>query len=368
MNSPAPTDPAASAQTAARKRRRRWQMAAFAGVALAGVLIVLYAWRLPPFRSAIQTTENAAVHGQVTIIAPQLAGYVTKVAVQDFEHVKQGQLLVQIDDRIYRQRLEQAQAKLQSEQAALANATQQQASAAAGIAQGEAAVRNAQALQKKAQADLARIEPLARQRLLSQADRDQAQAASTQALAGVSEAQAALEIARQNARSVTVNTGVLEAAVASAQAAIRLAEIDLENTRILAPRDGQLGQVAVRVGAYVNVGTQLMGLVPERMWVVANMKETQMEFVRIGQPATFTVDALGGARLSGRVEEISPATGSEFAVLPADNATGNFVKIAQRIPVKIAIDADQPLKARLHPGMSVEVRIDTSDARRDARH
>ena len=362
MNSPAPIDPTASAQTAARKRRRRWQMAAFAGVALAGVLIVLYAWRLPPFRSAIQTTENAAVHGQVTIIAPQLAGYVTKVAVQDFEHVKQGQLLVQIDDRIYRQRLEQAQAKLQSEQAALANATQQQASAAAGIAQSEAAVRNAQALQKKAQADLARIEPLARQRLLSQADRDQAQA-----LAGVSEAQAALEIARQNARSVTVNTGVLEAAVASAQAAIRLAEIDLENTRILAPRDGQLGQVAVRVGAYVNVGTQLMGLVPERMWVVANMKETQMEFVRIGQPATFTVDALGGARLRGRVEEISPATGSEFAVLPADNATGNFVKIAQRIPVKIAIDADQPLKARLHRGLSVEVRIDTSDARRDAR-
>jgi multidrug resistance efflux pump len=252
---------------------------------------------------------------------------------------------------------------LQSEQAALANATQQQASAAAGIEQGEAAVRNAQALQHKAEADLKRIEPLARQQLLSQADRDQAQATATQAQAGVSQAQAGLEIARQNARSVTVNIGVLEAAVSSAQAAIRLAEIDLENTRIIAPRDGQLGQVAVRVGAYVNVGTQLMGLVPDRMWVVANMKETQMEFVRIGQPATFTVDALGGARMSGHVEEISPATGSEFAVLPADNATGNFVKIAQRIPVKIAIDADQELAPRLHPGMSVEVRIDTSGAR-----
>ena len=365
MNSPAPADPAASADAAARKKRRqRWQMAAFAGVALTGVLVVLYAWRLPPFRSAIETTENAAVHGQVTIIAPQLAGYVTQVAVQDFQHVKQGQLLVQIDDRIYRQRLEQAQARLQAEQAALANATQQQRSAAAGIEQAEATVRNAQALQRKAEADLERIEPLARQQLLSQADRDQAQAAATQAQAGVSQAQAGLEIAKQNARSVTVNIGVLEAATSGAQAAIRLAQIDLENTRILAPRDGQLGQVAVRVGAYVNVGTQLMGLVPDRMWVVANLKETQMEFVRIGKPATFTVDALGGARLSGRVEEISPATGSEFAVLPADNATGNFVKIAQRIPVKIAIDADQPLAPRLHPGMSVEVRIDTSDARR----
>ena len=359
MNSPAPTD---TPPSTSRQRRRRWQMVAFASVALAGVLIVLYAWRLPPFHSAIQTTENATVRGQVTIIAPQLGGYVTKVAVQDFQRVTKGQLLVQIDDRIYRQRLEQAQAQLQSQQAALANATQRRHIAEAGVHQSEASIRSAQAQAQKARSDLTRIEPLANQKLLSQADRDQARAAQLQADAGVAQAQASLEMAQQDVESVAVNLGALEAAVANAQAAIRLAKIDLDNTQIRAPRDGQLGQVAVRLGAYVSPGTQLMALVPERMWVVANMKETQMENVRIGQLASFTVDALGGARMRGRVEEISPATGSEFSVLPADNATGNFVKIAQRIPVKVSIDAGQTLSARLHPGMSVEVSIDTSHA------
>lgn len=357
MNAPDPTPP--STESRARQRRRRWQMAAFAGVALAGVLVVLYAWHLPPFRTAIQTTENAYVRGQVTIISPQLGGYITAVPVQDFQHVRKGALLVQIDDRIYRQRLEQAQAQLQSQQAALANAAQDRRSAQAQVQQGEASIRDAQAQAQKTKADLGRIEPLVSQQLLSQADRDQARAAHTQAQARVAEAQAAMEIARQGVQSVEVNLGALEAAVANAQAAIRLAQIDLDNTSIHAPRDGQLGQVAVRVGAYVNPGTQLMALVPERMWVIANMKETQMANVRIGQSVTFTVDALGGARLQGRVEEISPATGSEFAVLPADNATGNFVKIAQRIPVKVSIDDGQPLAARLHPGMSVVVRIDT---------
>ncbi|WP_158982851.1 HlyD family secretion protein [Lysobacter panacisoli] len=355
------TDPATPASQA-RQRRRRWQMAGFAAIAVVGALVVLYAWHLPPFRTTIQSTENATVRGQVTIISPQLGGYITAVPVQDFQHVKKGQLLVQIDDRIYRQRLEQAQAQLQSQQAALANAQQQRRSAQAGVLQSEASIRDAQAQAQKTRADLARVEPLVTQQLLSQADRDQARAASTQAQAGVAQAQAGLEIARQNVQSVEVNMGALDAAVANAQAAIRLARIDLDNTRVRAPRDGQLGQVPVRLGAYVNPGTQLMALVPERLWVVANMKETQMARVRIGQPVRFTVDALANAALRGRVEEISPATGSEFSVLPPDNATGNFVKIAQRIPVKVSIDAGQPLSARLSPGMSVVVSIDTAGA------
>jgi multidrug resistance efflux pump len=147
--------------------------------------------------------------------------------------------------------------------------------------------------------------------------------------------------------------------VANGQAAVRLAEIDLSNTRIVAPDAGQLGQVSVRLGAYVNAGATLTALVPPQMWVIANMKETQMVNVRLGQPATFTVDALGNARLRGHVERIAPATGSQFSVLPPDNATGNFVKIAQRIPVRISVDANQPLAARLRPGMSVVVSIDT---------
>ncbi|MEE7547588.1 HlyD family secretion protein, partial [Xanthomonas sp. Kuri4-1] len=165
--------------------------------------------------------------------------------------------------------------------------------------------------------------------------------------------------------SVAVNRAVLEAAVASAEAAVRLAQINLDNTRIVAPRDGQLGQLGVREGAYVTNGTQLMALVPGTLWVVANLKETQMANVRIGQRARFSVDALDNARLTGRVQEISPAAGSEFSVLPADNATGNFVKIAQRIPVRIRIDPGQALARRLRPGMSVVVAIDTASAAGD---
>jgi multidrug resistance efflux pump len=141
---------------------------------------------------------------------------------------------------------------------------------------------------------------------------------------------------------------------------VRLAEIDLANTRITAPGDGQLGQVAVRLGAFVNAGTQLTALVPQAMWVIANLKETQMADVRLGQPVTFAVDALNHARLRGHVEQIAPATGSEFSVITPDNATGNYVKIAQRIPVRISIDPNQPLAQRLRPGMSVVASIDTA--------
>jgi multidrug resistance efflux pump len=153
--------------------------------------------------------------------------------------------------------------------------------------------------------------------------------------------------------------------VAGAQAALRLAEIDLGNTELRAPSDGQLGAVTVRVGAYVSAGSQLTSLVPPQRWVVANLKETQMAHVRPGQPVTFTVDALEHAALRGHVERSSPATGSEFSVIPPDNATGNFVKIAQRIPVRIAIDPGQPLAAQLKPGMSVVVSIDTGVAPRE---
>lgn len=138
--------------------------------------------------------------------------------------------------------------------------------------------------------------------------------------------------------------------MANAEAALKAASVDLENTHIVAPADGPLGQVNVRRGAYVASGAQLMALVPRDMWVIANLKETQMNGVQVGQGATFKVDALDGATLTGQVERISPATGSEFAVLPADNATGNFVKISQRIPVRIKIDAGQKLAQRLRPG------------------
>jgi multidrug resistance efflux pump len=331
----------------------------FAFIALIGVLIVLYAWDLPPFRSSVQTTENATVRGQVTIISPQLSGYIVEVDVQDFQNVKQGQLLMRIDDRIYQQRLAQARAQLATQRAALANFAQSQKSASATIAQNQAAVANAGAQAQRAQADLRRVEELAADGSLSARERDAARAAHAQAVAQTAQARAALEISRQSLRTVDVNRASLEAAVSNAEAAVRLAEIDLANTRIVAPRDGQLGQVTVRLGAFVNAGAQLTALVPQTMWVVANMKETQMADVRLGQPVTFTVDALNHAKMRGHVEQIAPATGSEFSVITPDNATGNFVKIAQRIPVRISIDPNQELAARLRPGMSVVASIDT---------
>jgi len=335
----------------------------FALIALIGVLIVLYAWNLPPFHSALQSTENAQVRGQVTIISPQLSGYIVEVNVQDYQQVAKGQLLMRIDQRIFQQRLDQARAQLASQRAALANFGQSQRSARATIAQNQAALANARAQALRAGADLRRVEELAADGSLSARERDAARASGAQSTAATEQARAALEIARQNLRSVDVNRAALEAAVANAEAAVKLAEIDMSNTLITAPRDGQLGQVTVRLGAFVNAGTQLTALVPQTMWVVANMKETQMADVRLGQPVTFTVDALNHARLRGHVEEIAPATGSEFSVITPDNATGNFVKIAQRIPVRIRIDTDQELARRLRPGMSVVASIDTAPRR-----
>ncbi|MGV8917223.1 MAG: HlyD family secretion protein [Pseudomonas sp.] len=332
----------------------------FGSIALIGILLVLYAWQLPPFGSAIESTENALVRGQVTLIGPELSGYVFEVPVQDFQFVKAGDLLVRLDDRIYKQHLDQGLAQLGVQKAALANNLQQRRSAEATIVQRQAAIANAVAQGNKSSADLKRNEQLISDGSVSKRDLDVVRAENAQAIAAVAEAQAALEISRQDLQSVIVNRGSLEASVANAEAAIELARIDLSNTRVTAPRDGQLGQIGVRLGAYVNSGAQLMALVPERLWIIANMKETQMANVQLGQPVTFTVDALDGQKMQGRVQRISPATGSEFSLLPADNATGNFVKIAQRIPVRITVEPDQPLAKRLRPGMSVVVSIDTS--------
>ena len=342
------------------RRKRIISSVLFGVVALAGVLIVLYAWQLPPFTSPIQSTENAQVRGQTTLISPQLSGYVYEVPVQDFQFVKTGDLLVRLDDRIYKQRLDQALAQLDVQKASLANNLQQRRSAEATIVQRQAQLQNTIAQSRKSAADLRRNLALVTDGSVSKSELDVTRAADAQASAAVAEAKATLQIAREDLQTVIVNRGSLEASVANAEAAIQLARIDLDNTRIVAPRDGQLGQIGVRLGAYVNSGAQLMALVPERRWIIANMKETQMADVRLGQSVSFTVDALDNQAMHGRVQRISPATGSEFSLLPADNATGNFVKLSQRIPVRIVVDDDQPMLDRLRPGMSVVVSIDTS--------
>ncbi|UJB19086.1 HlyD family secretion protein [Lysobacter gummosus] len=329
-------------------------------IAIVGVLLILYAWRLWPFSSARQTTENAYVRGSVTVVAPKVDGYVAQVRVQDYMRVKAGQVLVELDDRNYRQRVDQARANLAAQQANLSNSTQARRVREAAVANVEAQLKAAQANLARAQADMRRASALVGDGSLSQRERDQTLAILRQAEAGLGQAQAARRSADEDVRSVIVNRDALTAAVANAEAALRLAEIDLANTRIHAPQDGQLGEIGVRLGQYVTPGTQLMQLVPQRVWVVANFKESQTARIRPGQSASFRIDALDGATLRGHVERLSPATGSEFSVIKTDNATGNFTKVAQRLPVRIAIDPDQELAARLRPGMSVEATVDTA--------
>lgn len=337
----------------------RGRIMLFGGLILVGALAILYAWGLPPFRPDSQTTDNAYVRGQTTIIAPQVGGYVTEVLVQDFQRVTAGQILARIDDSIYRQRVAQGAANIAAQSASLSNSAQSQRSAEAQVQLQDAAVANAAAQLQRAQADMRRVSELVDAGSVSLRERDQTLAALRQAEAAVRQARAQRQIALEQVRSVTVGRGGLEAGVENAKAARGLADIDLQRTVIRAPRAGTLSEVSVRVGQLVNPGTQLMYLVPEKHWVVANFKEAQTADIRVGQHAKLRIDALGGAELGGTVESVAPAAGSEFSIIKPDTGSGNFVKVPQRIAVRIRIDPDQKLAARLGPGMSVIATVRT---------
>ncbi|MGJ0239989.1 HlyD family secretion protein [uncultured Novosphingobium sp.] len=336
-------------------------LVAIIAIGIAAVFSILYAWQLPPFAGWAQETDNAYVRGKVTVIAPQVNGYITAVPVQDFQTVKRGQVLATIDDRIYAARVAQAKANVSAQLASLANSQQTERSRQAALAGQAAGVASAQAQEARAEADMRRAQALVSDGSISAREFDQTRAALLAAQAAVRQAQAQQGVGQQDVQSVIVGRGGLEAGVENARAALRLAQIDLDNTRIRAPTDGRLSEVGVRQGAYVTSGTQLMFLVPHDLWVIANFKEGQTHAMRIGQAVTFKVDALNGARLRGRIQSVSPAAGSEFAVLKSDNATGNFVKVAQRIAVRIRIEPGQAAAQRLRPGMSVEVRVATGE-------
>jgi multidrug resistance efflux pump len=340
-------------------------IALLAGVA--GVSMVLYAWRLPPFSSSVEMTDNAFVRGYVTMMSPQVSGYVVEVPVKDYENVKQGALLVRIDDRSYVQRVAQANATLDTQRAGLDNSRQQENSANANIASSQAEVYSANAALKQAQLAADRQDSLIKSGVGTTSTQEQAQATLDKAKAGLAQANAGLEVSRQNLQTIIVNRGSLEAAVANAEATVKLAEIDLQNTGIHAPRDGRVGEVGARLGQYVTSGTQLMALVPNDVWVIANFKETQLDGMQVGQAVTIAVDALQRKKLTGHIERFSPAAGSEFAVIKPDNATGNFVKIAQRVGVRIVIDEGQELAASLAPGLSVVVKVDKSQPPTDTK-
>lgn len=331
-------------------------------IGIAGVLLVLFAWHLPPFALAQPTTENAYVRGRVTSVAPQLSGYLSDVDVQDFQRVKQGDLIARIDDRIYRQRLAQAEAGLSAAQAALAVGEQNVRSAEAVRRADEAALSLARAALATAESDYARAQELSERGVSSETAREQAELARRQAAAAVEKAQAQVDIQIQNIESARTQLDARRADIANAQAAVELARIDLANTTIHAPADGRLGQVSARKGQYVTAGTALVPLVGDDIWIVANFPETGVRGMRQGQRVDFTVDALQDRHFTGRIESFSPATASEFSLLAGSNATGNFTKIVQRLPVRISVDPGQEMGEYLAPGLSVVVTVKTGGA------
>ncbi|KRB89954.1 HlyD family secretion protein [Noviherbaspirillum sp. Root189] len=372
-NPPVPTDshdesPSAVAPPPPKKiKPKPLTVVLMAGLALVGIALILWAWHLGPFNTPVVTTDNAYVRGPITVLAPQVSGYIDKVLVKDFDHVKAGQPLVHIDNRIYAEKVAQAKAQRDNAVAQLANAEQTQAQNLASLGASRANLAAVEAEVARAKAELARVEELAAKGSVSLNERDKVRTNARLAAANVQKAKADIKIAEERVKATKVSRAGLDAQVKMAEAQRALAEIDLANTVIRAPRDGQVSEASVRQGQYVAAGSQLLFLVPDAMWVVANFKETQTYGMGVGQRASFTVDALDGASLTGRVEEIAPATGSEFSVLRPDNASGNFTKVVQRLPVRIAIDPDQPLAQRLRPGMSVIARVDTAGGQERAR-
>ncbi|MGE8212839.1 MAG: HlyD family secretion protein, partial [Stenotrophomonas sp.] len=253
----------ASAPVSKYNRPSRASVVVMIAVALVGLTLILRAWQLWPFNSTHMHTDDAYVRGQVTVLAPQVNGYVTEVLVSDFDHVKKDQPLLRIDDRIYRQKVDQAQAALDDARAQLANSDQSQAQNRAQISSARANYAAEQAEQQRSRTELQRYETLASQQLVSNSDRDKLRSSAQAATAGVAQSQAAIHIAEETLTSTQVARKGLEAKVAMAEAALELARIDLDNTVIKAPRDGQVSEATVRLGQYVTAGSQLLFLVPD---------------------------------------------------------------------------------------------------------
>ena len=326
---PAPAQPV-------RKRSRRTVFMIMGIVLLALLALGIRRWW---FGRSHVSTDNAQVDGHIVPILPKVGGYVVEVRVDENHSVKAGDTLVVLDDRDLRARLAQTDADLAALLATVSSRTR--------VGQAEATVAQAQANALKARADLARIEPLAAQNVVSQQQLDAARAAAAAADAQLASAQAALVGA--------------DARVAAARAARDQAALQLSYTRITAPSSGIVSKKSVELGQLVQPGQPLMTVVPlDDIWVTANLKETETADVTPGDSATVTVDAYKGRDFCGHVESLSPATGAKFSLLPPDNATGNYTKVVQRIPVRIRLDCSQVDAAHpLRPGMSVVATIKT---------
>jgi membrane fusion protein, multidrug efflux system len=344
---------------AGRIRLSRKQLGIVGATLLAGLGVAWYGadwWTVGRF---IDSTDDAYVGGDVTVIAPKVAGFIAEVAVSDNQDVHAGDLLVKLDDRDYRAALAKAVAGVAGQQATLANIDAARRLQQAVIAQAQAELAATAAEITRARYDVDRYRSLARDQFGSLQRFQQADADYQKALAADQRSHAALEAAQRQLDVIDTQKQQTQAALAGAVADRQSAQLNLGYTELRAPIDGTVGNRSARTGAYATVGAQLISLVPTNgLWVDANFKENQLARIRVGLPVTIEADVLPGQAFHGRVASLAPATGAIFSVLPPENATGNFTKIVQRIPVRIRLDGDAATLGRLRPGLSVTAEVD----------
>lgn len=306
------------------------------------------------------TTDDAYVRSEVTTVATKIGGYVASIDVRNGDRVKAGDVIARIDEGDFRLALESALNRLDTQRAAERRLARQVAAARANAAQAATQINGARAEAARAQSDFQRFNALAASDFASRSRLDQARADRERTLAQVAWAEAALVSAQANVEVAEAQRLEGERLLAELETTVARAERDLSFTQIRAPFDGILGNKAVQAGDYVQPGARLAALVPlERIWVEANFKETQLARLQVGQRVRLAVDAFPNRPLEGRVESFSPASGAVFSLLPPENATGNFTKIVQRVPVRIAVAPDIAAAGLLRPGLSVVVRVET---------
>ena len=354
----APEPAAAPEATSPRRRivkRAALGLGLLAATALAGDFGYDY-WTVGRF---MVSTDDAYVQADYTTVAPKVSGYIADVLVQDNERVKAGQVLAHIDDRDFRAAEAQAKAGVDAAEAAIGNIDAETVLQQSVIAEARAAIGASQASLKFDRTDVVRYSQLAKDGFASAQRAQQSETARSQSAAELQRDQAALTASQKKIAVLETQRVQAVAERDRAQAVLRQADLNLSYTTIIAPVDGTVGARSLRVGEFVNAGTQLMAVVPlNAAYIVANFKETQLTRMRDGQPVTVEIDSFPGVKITGHVDSLSPASGLEFSLLPPDNATGNFTKIVQRIPVKIVFD-DARLANLLRAGMSVEPIVNT---------
>jgi membrane fusion protein (multidrug efflux system) len=350
-------EPTAAAKPKSRIAKRLILFAVLAGGLAFGGYEGAQWWNTGRF---MVSTDDAYVQADITILSAKVSGYVSFVAVSNNQAVKAGDLIAKIDEGDYRLALQSAKDKFATQQSSIDRIGKQIEAARASVAQADAEIAAAQADAERAEADYARQLQLSRSDYTSKATLETAKAARDRAEASVKSAQAAFAAARANVDVLAAQQTEGQRVAAELQTAVDKAARDLSFTEIRAPVDGVIGNKAVEVGTFVQPGARLAALVPlTSVHVDANFKETQLASLKAGQKVHIEVDAFPDTDIVGTVESVSPASGSVFSLLPPENATGNFTKIVQRVPVRVTVDQDVAQKELLRPGLSVVVSVDT---------